>query len=64
MEITPLLTVNEFCEAVGISRSTWHKLKRQGSTPPIIMIGTVQRIRKDMAEAWLTENETKGSTVH
>ncbi len=25
-----ILTVSEFCEAVGISRSTWHKLKRQG----------------------------------
>ena len=64
MDISPLLTVADFCQAVGISRSTWHKLKRQGATPPVVTIGGIQRIRKEAAEAWLAENETRGSTIH
>lgn len=40
-QILNLLTVSEFCEAVGISRSTWHKLKRQGKAPAIVNIGGI-----------------------
>lgn len=64
MDIPPLLTVADFCRAVGISRSTWHKLKRQGATPAVVTIGGIQRIRKEAAEAWFAENETRGSTIH
>ena len=64
MDISPLLTVTDFCQAVGISRSTWHKLKRQGTTPAVVTIGGIQRIRKEAAETWLAENETRGSTIH
>jgi predicted site-specific integrase-resolvase len=58
MDMPHLLTVANFCQTVGISRSTWHKLKRKGSTPPIVNIGGIQRIRKEAAETWLAENET------
>ena len=51
MEISSLLTVADFCQAVGISRSTWHKLKRKGATPAVVTIGGIQRIRKEAAEA-------------
>ena len=64
MDIHPLLTVADFCKAVGISRSTWHKLKRQGATPPIVTICGIQRIRKEAAEDWLAKNETRDSTIH
>lgn len=56
-----VLTVSEFCEAVGISRSTWHKLKRQGKTPPIVNIGGIQRIRREAIEAWFSENEARAT---
>jgi len=61
-----VLTVSEFCEAVGISRSTWHKLKRQGKAPAIINIGGIQRIRRDAIEAWFSENEARATadTAH
>ena len=62
MDMPHLLTVADFCQTVGISRSTWHKLKRKGSTPPIVKIGGIQRIRKEAAETWLAENETGGAT--
>jgi len=52
-----VLTVSQFCEVVGISRSTWHKLKRQGKTPAIVNIGGIQRIRREAIETWLSENE-------
>jgi len=58
-----LLTVAGFCEAVGISRSTWHKLKRESSTPAIITIGGIQRIRREAVEKWLAENEVKASAA-
>ena len=54
-----LLTVSAFCEAVGISRSTWHTLKRNGQTPPVVKIGGIQRIRWEAVESWLAENESK-----
>lgn len=58
-----LLTVADFCKAVGISRSTWHKLKRKNSTPAIISVGGIQRIRREAVEKWLDENEAKASAA-
>jgi excisionase family DNA binding protein len=54
-----LLTVSAFCEAVGISRSTWHNLKRNNQIPPVVQIGGIQRIRQEAVESWLAENESK-----
>lgn len=56
-----VLTVSEFCDAVGISRSTWHKMKRQGKVPAIVNVGGVQRIRREAIETWLSENEVRAS---
>lgn len=56
-----VLTVSEFCEAVGISRSTWHKLKRLGKAPAIVNIGGIQRIRREAIETWLAENEARAT---
>jgi predicted site-specific integrase-resolvase len=53
--------VADFCLAVGISRSTWHKLKRESSTPAIVTVGGIQRIRREAVEEWLAENETRVS---
>ena len=61
MDMPHPLTVTDFCQTVGISRSTWHKLKRKGSTPPIVNIGGIQRTRKEAAETWLAKNETGGT---
>ena len=56
-----VLTVSEFCEAFGISRSTWHKLKRQDNAPAIVSIGGIQRIRREAIETWLSENEARAT---
>ena len=42
-----LMTVADVISAMGISRSTWQKLVTQKQTPPIVRIGTVQRIRRE-----------------
>ena len=52
-----VLTVSEFCQSAGISRSTWHKLKREGKAPAIVNVGGIQRIRREAIKAWLSENE-------
>lgn len=63
MDNIRLLTVAEFCEEIGISRSTWHKLKRKNSTPAIVTVGGIQRIRREAVEQWLAENEAKVSAA-
>lgn len=55
------MTVAEFIRQLGISRTTWHKLKRSGNTPAIIEIGGIQRISAEAAEEWLAENQTRAS---
>lgn len=66
MDIINLMTVTDFCQTVGISRSTWHKLKRQNLTPRVITLGGIQRIRREAVEEWLAENEARASadTAH
>jgi excisionase family DNA binding protein len=59
MDITNLLTIADFCQTVGISRSTWHKLKRNCMTPAIVTVGGIQRIRREAVEDWLAENEAR-----
>jgi len=56
-----LMTVADFCKTIGISRSTWHKLKRTGRTPAIITAGGIQRIRREAVEEWIAENEARAS---
>ena len=66
MDIMHLMTVADFCKTIGISRSTWHKLKRTGQAPAIITAGGIQRIRREAVEEWIAENEERASadTVH
>jgi len=66
MDIMHLMTVADFCQTIGISRSTWHKLKRMGQTPAIITAGGIQRIRREAVEEWIAENEerTAADTAH
>ena len=52
-----LMTVADVILALGISRSTWQKLMAQKRTPPIVRIGSVQRIRRGAFTAWLGQHE-------
>jgi excisionase family DNA binding protein len=61
MDIMHLMTVADFCQTIGISRSTWHKLKRTGQTPAIITAGGIQRIRREAVEKWIAENEERAN---
>jgi excisionase family DNA binding protein len=66
MDIMHLMTVADFCQTIGISRSTWHKLKRTGRTPAIVTAGGIQRIRREAVEEWIAENEERATadTAH
>lgn len=61
MDIANLLTIADFCQMIGISRSTWHKLKRHRMTPAIVTVRGIQRIRREAVEEWLAENEARAS---
>jgi len=61
MDIMHLLTVADFCQTMGFSRSTWHKLKRNGETPAIVTVGGIQRIHPETAREWLAEKEVRAS---
>ena len=51
------LTVPEFCLSVGISKSTYEKLKREGKHPQEMQIGKSVRISQEAAAAWCRERE-------
>lgn len=46
-----LITIAEFCEIYGVSRSTAYRLINDG-TLPLVKIGRASRIRSSDAEAW------------
>ena len=50
-------TIYEFCSAVGISRSTYEKLKRQGRQPREMKICKAVRISQASAEEWVRSLE-------
>jgi predicted DNA-binding transcriptional regulator AlpA len=50
-------TIYEFCAAVGISRSTYEKLKRQGRHPREMKIGKAVRISQAAAAQWVAAQE-------
>lgn len=50
-------SVDEFCSAVGISRSTYEKLKRQGLAPREMRIGWAVRVSQLAAAEWIAARE-------
>lgn len=51
---TPLLTVPEVCERLGISRSTWDKWRAKGTGPDVIRLpnGSL-RVTEAELSSWL-----------
>jgi excisionase family DNA binding protein len=46
-----LITIKDFCDEYGISRSTAYRLRDRGEVPHV-KIGRATRIRRDVAEHW------------
>jgi predicted DNA-binding transcriptional regulator AlpA len=53
------MTINQFCEAVPMSRSMFEKLQRQGLAPRTVRLGRAVRISVEAASAWMREREGK-----
>lgn len=51
------LTIDEACEILRMSRSTWTKWTALGKVPPVIRVGKIHRIRREVWDAWLAEHE-------
>lgn len=46
-----LITVKQFCDEYGISRSTAYRLRDRGEVPHV-KIGRATRIRREVVEQW------------
>lgn len=46
-----LITVQQFCDEYGVSRSTSYRLRDRGEVPHV-KIGRATRIRREDAERW------------
>ena len=51
------LSIDEFCTSVGISRSTYEKLKRANKQPREMHVGKSVRISQAAVNAWVRERE-------
>lgn len=63
-------TIKEFCEAYGISRTTFYQMQREEVAPATLLIGRRRLISKAAAEQWRLERDgvaaqppAKGATV-
>lgn len=51
-------SIKDFCRSISLSKSSFWKLVRNGTAPPMARIGHRLVIRREAAEAWLKEKET------
>ena len=58
-----LLTVSEIITELRIHRSTWQKMVRAGTTPPILKIQNAQRIRYGAFRDWVKQNEAQSQAA-
>ena len=52
-----LLTVDRAAEEIGIGRTTFFKILKDGDGPPVIKLGALTRIRRGALNAWLISRE-------
>lgn len=57
------MTVLEFCASVGISKSTYEKLKRAGQHPREMQICRAVRISQRAAQEWIKAREGDRDTA-
>jgi hypothetical protein len=48
-------TIDGFCDAYGISRPLFYKLRRVGKAPPVVYVGNKPLIPVDGAKSWFLE---------
>lgn len=51
------LTIKEFCEAHGISRTTFHEMRKDDTAPALMRVGKRLHISAQAHEAWLRRME-------
>ena len=51
------MTIQEFCDSYGISRSTFYNLQEEGAAPDVVRVRHRVLITKDAASEWLKMRE-------
>jgi len=55
-----LMTIEQFCQMVPISRGTYERLKKQGKGPKVVRLGPRWlRISMETARAWIKAREER-----
>jgi predicted DNA-binding transcriptional regulator AlpA len=57
------LSIDEFCDAHGISRSMYYKLKAQGKAPREMEVGTRRLISDEAGADWRRAREAEASAA-
>lgn len=57
------MSVQEFCQSIGISSRTFYNLAERGEAPPTVNIGRRVVIRVQAAEKWLADREAAGNAA-
>jgi excisionase family DNA binding protein len=57
------LTINQFCEAENLSRTTLYKLWREGRGPRWFLIGSSRRISAEARARWRHEREAEAEAA-
>jgi hypothetical protein len=55
-------TAEQFCEAHGISMSSFRKMRREGWAPQIMMFGTRHMISRESAREWRKAREEEANS--
>ena len=55
-------TAEQFCEAHGISMSSFRKMRREGWAPDIMMFGTRHMISRESAREWRKAREEEAKS--
>jgi predicted DNA-binding transcriptional regulator AlpA len=57
------LTINQFCAAENISRTTLYRLWRENRGPRWLLIGSSRRISAEARARWRREREEEAETA-
>jgi predicted DNA-binding transcriptional regulator AlpA len=50
-------SIDEFCTAHGLSRSSFYKMLKQGTAPRLLKVGKAVRVSIEAAADWRRERE-------
>ena len=59
-----MVSIDEFCQLIGISKPTFYKLIKEGTAPPLTRLNSTRRqfIKRTDMDAWLNNKSNFGES--